>query len=49
MLHFISELFPFSPPPDLMRMAVRQGKHRAHLSALLKAASDDGGRHKERE
>lgn len=39
MLHFIRALSSFSALPDSMRMAVRQGKHGAHLSALLKAAS----------
>lgn len=31
----------FPAPADLMRMAVRQGKHGAHLSAPLKAASGE--------
>lgn len=44
MLHFIRQLFSFSLLPDLMRMAVRQGKHGAQLSAPLKAASGDGAR-----
>lgn len=34
-----SAFLPFFTPADLMRMAVRQGKHGAHLSALLKAAA----------
>lgn len=49
MLHFINELSSVSPLPDSMRMAVRQGKHGAHLSALLKAASGDGGSREGRE
>lgn len=49
MLHFIRALSSFSTLPDLMRMAVRQGKHGAHLSALLKAPSGDGGRLEGRE
>lgn len=42
-LHFIGALCSFSTLPDLMRMAVRQGKHGAHLSTQLKAASRDWG------
>lgn len=38
MLHFIRALSSFSTLPDLMRMAVRQGKH---LSALLKAEIEE--------
>ena len=36
MLHFIRALSSFSTRSDLMRMAVRQSKHGAHLSAPLK-------------
>lgn len=49
MLHFIRAFSSFSTLPEWMRMAVRQGKHGAHLSALLKAASGDGGAARGRE